>query len=402
MLEAFFKYHIFLLIMDDTLEVDMVDLTCRTLPYDMHLVEGLRNIDVEVDLWAAGCLPEQQGEGERQSILDVAGKSLRGPFRKIAKGAEYLINGVGLHWSLHKDIVHYQWLPFAEKMPSLEMINLKRAKKNSAGVVYTVHNVLPHDTRDRYRNAFQQLYQLPDTLICHTESSKNQLVEDFSVPTERVWVIPHGPLSHEVTFIPREEARSRLQLDSETPMCLLFGFIRPYKGIEFLIDSWRYVKDQEQSAGLMLAGQPEKGYGEKLTSKIKKLDLTQEIETCFEFLPQEKLNLYIQAADVLVYPYRSITQSGALLTGLATGKPVVATNVGGFSEMIQHEQTGILIEYGDEEQLATELVDLFRDSEKREKLGQAAKEMVETEYSWEAIAGKTLECYQSVVNSRQQ
>lgn len=386
------------------MEVDMVDLTCRSLPYDMHLVKGLRNAGLDVDMWAAGCLPNQRGVEEGQSVLDVAGEVLWGPFRKIAKGAEYLINGIGLHWSLRKevpDIVHYQWLPFAEKMSSLEVMNLKGAKSSSTGVVYTVHNVLPHDTGDRYRKAFQKLYQIPNALICHTESSKNQLVEDFGVPSEKVWVIPHGPLSHEVTFIPPEEARSRLQLGLETPLCLLFGFIRPYKGVEFLIDSWRYVKEEEPSARLILAGQPENGYGERLSNKIKHLELTEEVETHFEFLPQEKLNLCIQAADVLAYPYRSITQSGALLTGLTSGKPVVASSIGGFSEMIQHEQTGILIEYGNVGQLAKELVDLLRDSKRREQLGQAAQEMVETEYSWEAISNKTLECYQSVVNTRQ-
>ena len=382
----------------------MIDLTCRTLPYDMHLVKGLRGNGVEVDLWAAGCLPEQQEGEKRQSVLDVAGKALRGPVRKVAKGVEYLINGIGLHWGLRKevpDIMHYQWLPFAEKIPSLERVNLEWAKSSSAGVVYTVHNVLPHDTGDQYRDAFQKLYQIPDALICHTEFSKTQLVEEFGVPSERISVIPHGSLSHEVTFIPQEEARGRLQIDSETPLCLLFGFIRPYKGVEFLIDSWRYVKDQETSARLMIVGQPENGYGKKLSNKIKKLGLTQEIDTQFEFLPQEDLNLYIQAADVLVYPYRSITQSGALLTGLTSGKPVVATNVGGFGETIRDKETGVLVEYGNEAQLADELVSLFRNPEKRVQLSQAAQEMVETEYSWKAIAHATIECYQSVVSGLQ-
>lgn len=181
-------------------------------------------------------------------------------------------------------------------------------------------------------------------------------------------------------------------------MCLLFGFIRPYKGAKFLIDAWRRVIDQEPAARLFLAGKPEEKYGETLLEKIEALKLTREIDTCFKFIPQDKLSLLVHAADVLVYPYRSITQSGALLTGLTTGKPVVATDVGGFSEMIQHGETGTLVEYGDEEQLAEVLVRLFRDEERREQLGDAAKEMVETEYSWDAIAQKTMKCYRKVAN----
>lgn len=380
----------------------MVDLTCRSLPYDVHLVEELRSTGVDVDLWAAGCLPEQQGEEEKRSVLDVASNALGGSFRKVAKGAEYLINGMGLHWNLRAevpDIVHYQWLPFAERMPSLEMLNLRWAKNSTADVVCTVHNVLPHDTGDRYQDVFEQIYQIPDALVCHTESSKQQLVNDFGALSDRIWVIPHGTLSNELTFIPRKKARSRLQLDPDTPFCLLFGFIRPYKGIEFLIDSWQRVKELEPSARLILAGQPENGYGEKLVDKVRTLGLEREVVTHFEFLPQEKLNLCIQAADVLVYPYRDITQSGALLTGLTSGKPVVATDVGGFSEMLRHEQTGILVEYGNEERLAEELVQLFRDGEKRKEVGRAAQELVEEQYSWDAIAQRTLECYQSVNQS---
>ena len=80
----------------NAVEVDMVDLTCRSLPYDTHLVKGLRGIGMEVDLWTAGCLSEQQEAVERSAVLDFAGNTLalRGPFRKVAKGVEYLINGV--------------------------------------------------------------------------------------------------------------------------------------------------------------------------------------------------------------------------------------------------------------------------------------------------------------------
>ena len=378
----------------------IIDLTCRSLPYDAHLVEGLEKAGVDVDLWIAGCLPEQQAKDRKQCVIDIARRAPGRLFRKAAKGAECIVNGLGLHRSLRNmegpDIIHYQWLPFAETIPSIEMLNLKWAESSGAGIVYTVHDVLPHDTGEQHKETFEQIYQIPDALICHTESSKEKLVDGFSVPLDRISVIPHGPLSDEVSFIPQCEARDRLNLEQDTPFCLFFGRIRPYKGVEFLIDSWRQVKEREPLAHLMLAGQPQIGYQKMLTDKIAELNLEREIDTHFEFLSQEKLNLCIQAADVLVYPYRSITQSGALLTGLTTGKPIVATDVGGFSEMIQHEQTGILVEYGDEEQLSAELVHLLRDAEKRRQIGKAAQKMVEKKYSWDTIAHKTVKCYRSV------
>ena len=381
----------------------ITDLTCRSYPYDTHLYEALQRQCRQGQLKIAGCMEDQvdcRYPKFRKGLIDLAG---RFPLdvRKYLKAVEYVLNVIVLLRYLHckrPPVLHVQWLPLLEVWPSFEMWWLSLARRWQIAIVYTVHDVLPHDTGEQYRDVFERLYQIPDRLICHTEASKERLVEDFGVRSERITIIPHGPLSNEVASIPQEEARARLHLDLDMPLCLFFGLIRPYKGVEFLIDSWQLVKEREPLARLMLAGQPETGYQEVLTDKIEGLNLEREIDTHFEFLPREKLNLCIQAADVLVYPYRRITQSGALLTGLTTGKPIVATDVGGFSEMIQHEQTGILVEYGDEERLAEELVYLLRNAEKREQLGQAARQMVEREYSWDAIAHKTIECYQSVIN----
>lgn len=387
----------------------VVDLTCRTYPYDVHLYEALKRQCDEGRLIISGCLEEQRTDHYRcfkEGFVDVASQVPLGSLdvRRYLKAVEYIVNVLLLLLRVYRrrpDVLHVQWLPLVEVWPDFSIWWLKQIQNWGTSVVYTVHNVLPHDTGKRYKNNFQNVYQIADALVCHTEESRSQIVRSFGIPPGKISLIPHGPLSDEITCVPQKESRTQLGLDLKTPLCLLFGFMRPYKGVEFLLDSWKLVKKRAPSACLMLAGQPEPGYKDVLEEKIEKLGLEREVDARFEFLPQEELNLCIQAADILVYPYRSITQSGALLTGLKAGKPIVASSVGGFNEMIQHEQTGVLIEYGNEEQLAKELVDLLRDPERREQLGHAAQEMVETEYSWEAIAHKTLECYQSVVNSRQ-
>jgi len=144
----------------------LVDLTCRSLPYDTHLAKGLRRSGVQVDMWLAGCLSGQGGPNCGQHIIDVASRMRGRKLRKVAKAAEYLANGIGLHQSLRTaspDIVHFQWLPFAERLSSLEILNLKWAKTTEAGVVYTIHNVLPHDTGIRYRETFHEStkFQMP-------------------------------------------------------------------------------------------------------------------------------------------------------------------------------------------------------------------------------------------------
>jgi glycosyltransferase involved in cell wall biosynthesis len=165
-----------------------------------------------------------------------------------------------------------------------------------------------------------------------------------------------------------------------------------------LLESWYQVKKRVPAARLVLAGKPEKKYEQVLWSKMEELGLENEVDTHFKFLPKKELDLWVQAADILVYPYRDITQSGALLKGLATGKPVLATDIGGFRETIRHDETGVLVEYGKPNQMSNAIVRLLGDRDKRDKLGRKGREMVATEYSWGEIARKTMKCYQSVID----
>jgi glycosyltransferase involved in cell wall biosynthesis len=365
------------------------------------LIEGLREYGVEVDLWSAGCFSESADRSGALPVLDVAGNIPHPDVRKVAKGGEYLFNLAVLHWKMRMEspeIIHYQWLPFTENFPIIEVLNLKLAKRSGAGVIHTVHNVLPHDTEEQYRDVFQRIYQIPDALICHTKESRQRLVQNFGVSSSNVWVIPHGPLSSDLPSVSRQEARERLQVASRVPLCLLFGHIRPYKGVEFLLESWYQVKKRVPAARLVLAGKPEKKYEQVLWSKMEELGLENEVDTHFKFLPKKELDLWVQAADILVYPYRDITQSGALLKGLATGKPVLATDIGGFRETIRHDETGVLVEYGKPNQMSNAIVRLLGDRDKRDKLGRKGREMVATEYSWGEIARKTMKCYQSVID----
>jgi glycosyltransferase involved in cell wall biosynthesis len=85
-----------------------------------------------------------------------------------------------------------------------------------------------------------------------------------------------------------------------------------------------------------------------------------------------------------------------LLKGLGAGKPVVSTRVGGLEEVIEDGKTGLLVNYGNEQALAHQVVRLFEDASLRSQLGEAAQHVMETKYSWEAIAEQTLQCYSAV------
>jgi len=383
----------------------VIDITGRSRPYDLHLAAELCKVVPSVRIWIGGnTLFDEETHRSVKSPLFNAASRIPHRYhhaRKVLKAIEYIFNLIFLYlyiWRVGADIVHFQWLPLLEIAPRWVLRHLQWIQRRGVQVVYTAHNVLPHDTGELHVEAYSRMYECIDGLICHTKQSKKRLVQDLGVQPSKIWVIPHGPLSDEVSHVPQHRARKSLDLGPKEQICLLFGHMRPYKGVDFLLSAWRNVLKKEPLARLILAGKPKGEYGDLIKAKVNAMELENSVDMHLRFLSQEELNLFINASDILVYPYRHITQSGALLTGLTTGKPIVATDVGGFSEMIQHNQTGVLVEYGDEEQLAEELVQLLRDKEKRDQLGRTAIEMVETNYSWEVIARRTVECYQSIVN----
>jgi glycosyltransferase involved in cell wall biosynthesis len=177
------------------------------------------------------------------------------------------------------------------------------------------------------------------------------------------------------------------------PIVLLFGVLRPYKGTEFLLRSWRQVQEQVPGGRLVVAGYAAPSYARQIRSLRRDLEIENSVEFRFRFLPEDELCDLIAAADVLVYPYRNITQSGALFAGMNAGKAIIATQVGGLREVLRDRQTGLLMEYGDRSQLAERLIRLLQDSEFRERLGQAAQMEIDESYSWKRIARRTLQCY---------
>jgi len=380
----------------------IVDLTSRTPPYDIRLVQALQGQGCAVQLWAAGSHSDDFDSISvpRRGIdwavqVPMINKSV---FKRL-KAVEYVCNLLVLAiqvWRTPPDVLHLQWLPMLEVFPFLERSFLKMCNRREIELVYTVHDVLPLDAGAKHRRTFRQVYQLADGLICHTDATRIQLVEEFNVDPAKVYVIPHGPLLDGVANISKDEARQRLELIPSVPLVLQFGVVRPYKGTDILLRAWKKVEESLPSALLVIAGSGEASLTAELNCLINRLDLKM-VKTDFRFLPEDELRDWIAAADVLVYPYRNITQSGALFAGMNAEKPIIATKVGGLAETLDDGHTGCLIEPERPEVLSHALINLLTMSpERRDGMGRAAKRALNEQFSWDVIAQKTLDCYRSV------
>lgn len=389
------------------IQVVIMDLLCMVPYYNKYLVRALKNQNVNVKLASISFhldlkLFSLSKIKNDPGLFDLVSKmKIKTPrSRRILKGFEYCINmlAYSIRFLFVKpDILHLQWLPMVQRT-SIEFLFIKWVKLIGVKIVYTVHNILPHDTGNKYIEKYKQLYKLPNALICHTKETKKMLIENFAVRNENIWVIPHGSMFHDYERIDTGRARRELNLNVDDIIVLCFGIIRPYKGIEFLLKSWVKVINKCPNARLIIAGGGETPYLNKVRDLISELGLQNHVESQFSFIPSDRLPLYFTASDILVYPYQYVTQSGALLTGMSFGKPIVATYTGGFKETLDNGLDSILIEYGNEGQLSEALARLIENPDLRNKLGLAILEKLNINYSWDHVAGETVSWYDHLLN----
>jgi glycosyltransferase involved in cell wall biosynthesis len=294
------------------------------------------------------------------------------------------------------DILHVQFLQMLEQGLPFEVWFCRFLQRRGVKLIYTVHNILPFHTGDRHRKRYERVYRLADALICHTSQTRNQLIEEFHIDRRRIWIVPHGPMFHDFERPGVAEARRALGFSSDDCVVAWQGFVAPYKGLEFLLDTWQLVQNARPDARLYIAGAGPARYLAELQEKVRALGIERTVRLDFRFVPARELPALIQAADIVVYPYREITQSGALLTGLTFGKPIVATDLPPFRETLERDQAGLLVPYADVPAFAAALICLVENPSERYRLAAKAAALA---VSWSDIARQTEDCYRAVLGS---
>jgi glycosyltransferase involved in cell wall biosynthesis len=335
-------------------------------------------------------------------LLDRGGGIQSSFWRRLVKSLEYLANLVvlGVRFVFSRpDILHIQYLPFLERGWSFEIWFLKWCRQLGIRVVYTVHNVTRQDAPEMGVSLFRRAYNTADALVCHGEQARTELAHNFGIPEDRIWVIPHGPSFESGAGVSQEESRSKLGLEKADALILCLGVISQYKGIPFLLDSWKKLKQAGTKGRLLVAGAGDQSILAEIRTKVEAEQLSDSVDLWLHFIPVEQLPLLYQAADILVYPYRAGTTSGALLTGMNYGKAIVATTLPFFQEYLKHGETALLVDYGDTESLTAALQTLIQQPQERLKLAAALGQQTSQGVGWEEIAGKTRQCYEAVVAS---
>jgi glycosyltransferase involved in cell wall biosynthesis len=365
------------------MRVDLVDPSAFTPPYDHALAAALGRAGASVRLvtsrFAYGEVPAPEGYAVQEHFYRGALGSPGSRLRRAAKLARHVPDMLSYRRaSRAADVVHFQWLT----VQPLDVQLLPGGRP----LVLTAHDVLPREPRAGQLRAQRRLYDRVDAVVVHSHHGRERLVVDLEVPAEKVHVIHHGAFDH-LTRLGREDPLPAALREVERPVVLFFGLLRPYKGLDVLLEAWRGIGDAE----LWIVGHPRMALG-PLRARA-----TPTVRFLPAFVPDALLPALFRRADLVVLPYRDIDQSGVLYTALAFGRPLLLSAVGGFPEVAETGAAELVLP-GDAAALHLALRRLLDDPGRRDALAAAAARAASTTYSWDAAAEQHLAVYESLLS----
>jgi glycosyltransferase involved in cell wall biosynthesis len=372
------------------MRISVVDPPAFTPPYDHCLCAALaeRGHDVELvtSRFRHGPVPAPLGYRRSESFYRL------GVGSAAVKAAQHPLDMLRVARRLRRqgtDVVHFQWLP-------LPRLDARLLRSFPPPRVLTAHDVLPREGSERRRRATRTLFDAVDALVVHSEAGKQRLVDELGVAAERVNVIPHGSFGHLAQLppeVPIDPAAG--DLDGRR-VVLCFGLMRPYKGIDVLVEAFA---DVPEDAVLLVVGRAMMPL-EPLRARASELGIADRVRLVPRFITDPEIPAYFRRADVVALPYREIEQSGVLFTALAYGRPLVLSDVGGFTEVAEQHGAARLVPPGDASALARTLTELLADERARGELAAAALRAAEGPYSWQRAAELSERLYQRLREQR--
>jgi glycosyltransferase involved in cell wall biosynthesis len=278
------------------------------------------------------------------------------------------------------DVVHFQWLTVQHLDGHLLPAN-RTADGTRRPLVLTAHDILPREPRIGQIAAQRRLYERFDALVVHSEHGRRRLTDELGIDSARVHVIPHGAFATPSV----ERSSPPLPLQTDVPVVLFFGLLRPYKGLDLLFDAWRGIDGAE----LWVVGMP------RMDISALRATAPPSVRFVSRFVSDAEAAAYFARADLLVLPYREIDQSGVAFTALGTGVPMLLSDVGGFPELAA---TGAARTFpaGDSAALHDALRELQSDPGALAAMTERARIAASGPYSWDAVARRTLDLYESL------
>ncbi len=264
----------------------------------------------------------------------------------------WLISGVKISKEKPDAVIFKYWLPFFA--PCYGIISLVIKIFSNTKIIFICHNIIPHE-KFPFGNVLTKFaFSFVDYFIVQSDVVEKDLLK--IKPKAKYKKIFHPTYEIFGEAIDKNEARKILSLKPDERVLLFFGYIRPYKGLDLLLRSMKYVLSKFP-VKLLIIGEfyedPKKYY-----KIIEEEGISDFVIFKSEYVPNEEVKIYFSASDLVVLPYISATQSGIVQLAYNFNKPVIVTNVGGLPEVVADGKTGFVVEKSPEK-LAEAIIKFF-------------------------------------------
>lgn len=379
------------------MKIAIVDIAGTVDEYSLYLSHSLTKLKDDGDEVTLLCQTSQRDDGVKLirlfSLIPARFKRSLSIWKRATKAFETILNyiRVVLYVCIKRvDVVHFQWFPFLE-LGNVEIYVLMAIRRLSpkTKIVYTCHNIYPHNSSEtkkkEYKKRFLKIIPYIDKFVVHTFTTKEDIHKEYYIDTERISVQYHG------IFYPREKYDEERPQPDKTKI-LMFGMQTPYKGTDILVHAIDHLPEViKQRIDVEIVGR----LGKEYLDTFEDVAVKNHINIHPERISNKELYEKISAADYLIYPYRQISQSGALLLGLYFKKIIVASDLPQFIETLCGFKQEWFFKSESPESLATLLIDLLTgkiaSSEELE-----ITEKLKEKYSWDTVAKSTLSMYRNL------
>ena len=296
-------------------------------------------------------------------------------------------------WTAQSRVVHLQWwsLPLAP-IYLVILIGLKIRKKK---ILFTVHNVVPHEKSVLDRCLTKAVLAFGDAYIVHSRDNRKTLSKRFEIPEANVHVV-HMPI-HDMyvgSGVDSASIRRTLGLPEKGKVLLSFGNIRPYKGLDVLIEAMPGVLSAVPDAHLLVAGQNWGKWNDPYGKLIQSLEIERSVTALLDYIPMSQVADIFQVADLVVLPYKYFdAQSGVGNIALAFEIPMVVTRVGGLADLVEDDR--VVCSPENPQALVQAIIPTLLDHQFRSKLKVDASRL-KSRYSWSAAISHTMKIYQQL------
>lgn len=332
----------------------------------------------EVEIWTFTLqYPNFLFPGKTQYSTDSAPESLN--IKRIVNSVNpfnWLKVGRKINQGHYDKVVFAYWMSFFAPCYGVMARRIKAAQR-----IALIHNMMPHEGSLMDKLLTPYFVKSMDGFVALSQSVVGEVARLDKRGKPKAWA-PHPIYDHYGPREPRETALRHLDLDEGYRYLLFFGLVRAYKGLDWLIEAFADERLAAYPLKLIVAGE---FYDDKAPymEKIQSLGLQDRIIVDDRFVPDGQVKDYFNAADIVVQPYKSATQSGVTQVAYHFEKPMLVTNVGGLDEIVPNGKVGYAVN-PDPKSIADALVDFFANQREAEFIANIAVE--KQKYSWSRMS----------------